>query len=185
MYLKGTGLLIVGLLMVGAEGVELCLPNAGERSVAQINPENGGRCEVLFNVPIVDIQQIWTPDMGTPLTGRKWWLSKPSAPQSSMPCIAYFNMAERNRFFFGAEALEWDCLIESKINQEKGVYDVKLTVSAGEGRKLKPFAVTLDRRNVPWTQAVGEWRDSLAYAKGTYPDGAWEPAFCLLVIYCA
>ena len=175
---KQSSFLIAALLLVGAEGVELDLPNIGERSVVQINPENSERCEMSFNVPIVDIQQVWTPDMSAPFIGRKWRLSKASAPQSSMPCIAYFNMAERNRFFFGAEALEWDCLIESKINQEKGVYCVKLIVAAGQGRKLKPFAVTLDRREVPWTQAVGDWRGSLPYAKGKYPDGAWDPAFC-------
>ena len=158
--------------------VPLAVPEGGERRVVQIDPKGDDRCKVSFHVPIVDLQQIWTPDMPTPLTGRKWWLSKASAPQSSMPCIAYFNMAERNRLFFGAEALEWDCLVESMINQEKGVYDVKLTVAAGPGRKLKPFAVTIDRRDVLWTQAVGDWRDSLRYKRGTYPDGAWKPTFC-------
>ena len=161
-----------------AECAELAIPDVGERRVVRIDPKGRDRCVVSFSVPIVDVQQVWTPDMSTPLIGRKWWLSKASAPQSSMPCMAYFNMAERNRLFFGAEALEWDCQIESKINQEKGAYNVKLTVVAGQGRKLKPFVVTLDRRDVSWTQAVGDWRDTLAYAKGKYPDGAWEPAFC-------
>ena len=165
-----------GLLV--AECVELALPDDGVRSVTRIDLGDVERGQVTFSVPIVDVQQLWTPDMCTPLVGRKWWLSKASAPQSSMPCIAYFNMAERNRLFFGAEALEWDCLVESKINQEKGVYDVKLTVAAGKGRKLKPFAVTIDRRDVPWTDAVGDWRQSLPYRRGTYPDGAWKPAFC-------
>ena len=164
--------------MLAAGGVGLDVPGEGGRSVSTVDPGNGERCLVSFSVPIVDIQQLWTPDMALPLVRRKWWLSKVSAPQSSMPCIAYFNLAERNKLFFGAEALEWDCLVESKINQEKGVYDVRLTVAAGKGRKLKPFAVTIDRRDVPWTEAVGEWRQSLSYRRGTYPDGAWKPAFC-------
>lgn len=156
----------------------LAIPNVGERSVVRIEPEKEGRCEVSFRVPLVDIQQIWSPDMTTPLVGRKWWLSKASAPQLSMPCIAYFNMAEQNRLFFGSETLEWDCLVESKINQEQGSYDVKLTVAADAGHSLKPFAVTLDRRDIPWTHAVGDWRDSLRYKRGRYPSAAWNPAFC-------
>ena len=172
-----------GAMSAAAEtSVELAVPEGRERRVVQIDPKGDDRCEVSFRVPIVDMQQFWTPDMTTPLKGLKWgmsWVtSKASAPQSSMPCIAYFNMAERNRLFFGAEALEWDCLVESTMNQEKGVYDVKLTVAAGRGRKLGPFAVTVDRRDVPWTQAVGDWRDSLRYRRGTYPDGAWKPTFC-------
>ena len=158
--------------------IVLSLPDGGGRSVVKIEPENSERCEVSFSVPLVDIQQVWTPDMTTPFLGRKWWLSKTSAPQSSMPCISYFNLAERNRLFFGSETLEWDCRIESKINQEKGAYEVNLTVAAGPGRRLKPFAVTVDRRDVPWTQAVGDWRDSMQYGKAQYPDGAWKPTFC-------
>ena len=176
---------LCGTFTVGAvanvravDAIEVSVPDAGERKVVQVDPENGGRCVVSFSVPIVDVQQIWTPDMTTPLVGRKWGLSKASAPQASMPCIAYFNMAERNRFFFGAEALEWDCLVESKINQERGAYEVKLTVVAGRGRMLKSFDVTLDRREVMWTQAVADWRDSLRHGRGKYPDAAWEPAFC-------
>ena len=156
----------------------LVLPDAGGRKVIKVEPHNSERCEVSFRVPIADIQQLWTPDMITPYLGRKWWISKSSAPQSSMPCISYFNLAEKNRFFFGVETLEWDNLIESKINQELGVYDIRLTVAAGAGRKLKPFAVTIDRRDVIWTDAVDEWRKSLKYACGAYPSSAWEPAYC-------
>lgn len=160
-----------------AEAHELSIPKAGSREVVRIDPSAAKKCELSFCVPISDVQQMWTPDMQTPFLERKWWISKASAPQSSMPCIAWFNMAESNVFFFGAAALEWDCLVESKINQERGVYEVKLTVAAGSG-VLKPFDVTLDRRAVPWTQSVDEWRDSLPYARGTYPAAAWEPAFC-------
>jgi alpha-galactosidase len=160
-----------------AEAHELFLPNFGQRDVVRIKPTDAKKCELSFCVPISDIQQMWTPDMQMPFLERKWWISKMSAPQSSMPCIAWFNMAERNSFFFGAAALEWDCRIESKINQERGVYEVKFTAATGSG-VLKSFDVTLDRRDVPWTQTVGEWRNSLPYARGSYPAAAWEPAFC-------
>ena len=176
--LAGTGFASGAGVAFAADITPLRLPKAGARTVVLVDPCSADRHAVSFRVPIVDVQQLWTPDMATPLVGRKWWLSKASGPQSSMPCIAYFNMAESNRLFFGAEALEWDCLIESKINQELGVYDVKLTVASGEGRTLKPFTVTIDRREVPWTQAVGDWRDSLRYGKGAYPPAAWKPVFC-------
>ena len=161
-----------------SETVSIAVPDAGKRSVVAVEPEREDRCTLSFKVPIADIQQLWTPDMIAPFLGRKWWISKPSAPQSSMPCISYFNLAERNRFFVGANALEWDCQLDSKINQEQGVYDVKLTVVAGAGRKLKSFSVTIDRRDVVWTDAVDDWRNSLQYERGTYPSSAWEPAYC-------
>lgn len=167
----------VGIATAGGV-VELEVPAVGERRVVRIRPDDGNKCVASFCFPIVDVQQLWTPDMTTPLVGRKWWISKVSAPQSSMPCMAYFNMGEKNRFFLGAAALEWDCRIESKINQELGVYQVALTVAAGKGRTIKPFDLTLDRRDVPWTQAVDDWRRSLPYEHGAYPAAAWEPAFC-------
>ena len=121
------------LALAASETVSIAVPDVGKRSVVAVEPEMEDRCSLSLKVPIADIQQLWTPDMIAPFLGRKWWISKPSAPQSSMPCISYFNLAERNRFFFGANVLEWDCQLDSKINQEQGVYDIKLTVVAGAG----------------------------------------------------
>ena len=165
------------LLTVLFSAACLHVPEVGERSVTTVETKGENRVEICFEVPISDIQQLWTPDMQVPFQERKWWVSKASSPQHSMPCIAYFNTAEQNVLFFGSESLEWDNRLESKVNQERGVYEVKLTVAAGDGT-LRPFKVTIDRRPVAWTQAVGDWRDGLAYGRGRYPDGAWKPVYC-------
>ena len=161
-----------------ALAVTLGTPAVGERSVTTVDPRGEARVEVAFQVPISDIQQLWRPQDKVPFQDRKWWISFDSAPQQDIPFISYFNLAERNRFLFGSESLEWDNRVESKINQEKGVYEVRLTVVAGPDGRLTPFKVTLDRRDIPWTDALGEWRDGLSYPKGAYPDAAWKPVYC-------
>ena len=161
-----------------AATLSLGIPAAGSRDVVSVDPAGDDTVTVSFEVPISDIQQMWTPDLKQPFQDRKWWIVKDSAPQCDMPYLAFFNMAEENRFSFGSASLEWDSRIESKINQEKGVYCVRLTVVAGPKGRLKPFKVTLDRRPVVWTRALSDWRDSLAYPKGTYPEAAWRPVYC-------
>ena len=161
-----------------AKDVSLVLPKAGERLVTTVDPAGDDTVTVRFSVPVVDVQQLWTPDLAQPFLGRKWWITKDSAPQSNLPYISYFNLAEQNLFSFGSASLEWDNRLNSKINQEKGVYEVALTVVAGPKGALRPFAVTLDRRAVVWTQALDDWRASLAYPKGVYPEAAWKPVFC-------
>ena len=158
--------------------LKLELPNQGELKVLTVDPKGRQRVQVSFDVPASDIQQIWRPDFQQPFLERKWWLTANSSSMRNMPYIAFFNMAETNRLSFGAEALEWDCRISSKINQEKGVYAVTLTVAADASRKIEPFKVTIDRRAVVWTDALASWRNSLSYGKGRYPEAAWKPVYC-------
>lgn len=167
-----------GPAAMAEESLVLETPNPGCRTVCRIDPQGAKAVNVRVSVPHADIQQVWMPDMRQPLLDRKWWLTLDAAPQSGMPFVSYFNMGERNRFSFGAEALEWDSRLTSKINQEKGTYEVALRVVAGPKGRLKPFAVTLDRRDVTWTQAVADWRASLAYPARAYPEAAWKPVYC-------
>ena len=164
--------------LILATALSLSLPEAGSRDTVTVDPGGDASVTVSFEVPIADVQQMWTPERTLPFLDRKWWITRNSAPQCDMPYLAFFNLAEENRFSFGSASLEWDNRIESKINQEKGVYQVRLTVAAGPKGALKPFAVTLDRRPVAWTRALADWRDSLAYPKGAYPEAAWRPVYC-------
>jgi len=50
-----------------------------------------------------------------------------------VPYVAYFNTAGRNAFSIGSASLGWDTQIGSKINQEKGVWEVTMTVVASPG----------------------------------------------------
>lgn len=161
---------------VSAERLEL--PVAEACKVVTVDPKGKDRATVGFDVPIVDIQQLWLPDMRRPRQDRKWRITYESAPQRGMPYLAFFNQNERNRFSLGVESLEWDTRIASRLNQARGVYEVELTVAAGPGDELRPFKVTLDRRDIAWTAALADWRSSLPYAKGVYPEGVWSPVYC-------
>ena len=154
------------------------LPRQGDVKVQTIDPNGGQKVSVSFDVPVSDIQQIWRPDYQQPFLERKWWMTANTSSMCDMPYMAFFNMAETNRLSFGAEALEWDCRISSKINQEKGVYAVTLTVAADAPGKIRPFKVTIDRRSIVWTEALADWRNSLSYNKGRYPEAAWKPVYC-------
>ena len=154
------------------------LPKQGDVKVQTIDPNGGQKVSVSFDVPVSDIQQIWRPDYQQPFLERKWWMTANTSSMCDMPYMAFFNLAETNRLSFGAEALEWDCRISSKINQEKGVYAVTLTVAADAPGKIRPFKVTIDRRSIVWTEALADWRNSLSYNKGRYPEAAWKPVYC-------
>ena len=143
-----------------------------------VDPNGGRKVSLPFDVPVSDIQQIWRPDYQQPFLERKWWMTANTSSMCDMPYMAFFNLAETNRLSFGAEALEWDCRISSKINQEKGVYAVTLTVAADAPGKIRPFKVTIDRRSIVWTEALADWRNSLSYNKGRYPEAAWKPVYC-------
>lgn len=166
------------LFGVCAADIALNVPKEGDLSVQTVDPNGQDIVAVTFDVPAADIQQLWMPKDKKPFLERKWWISAKSSSMHNMPYIAFFNLAEINRFSFGAEALEWDCELSSKINQEKGVYTVRLVVVADSSCKLRPFKVTLDRRGVKWTEALKDWRESLSYEKWRSLDAAWKPAFC-------
>ena len=171
--------LSVGLLSAAiALAAEWKLPPAGGLVRQAVTSGADGRAAVRFEVPFVDIQEVWMPNLRAPDQGRKWKVGLESAPQADMPYVAFLNAAGQNVFSFGSRSLEFDNRLSAKLNQEKGVFEVALEVAAGKGRTLPPFEVTLDRRALPWTQVLREWRDALGYPHGTYPDAAWHPVYC-------
>ena len=169
---------VCALVAASAETIRLEPPGPGARRTVSVDPKGAASVVVCTEVPISGIQEMWTPDLSGPHQQRKWWIKNLSGPQKDFPYVAFFDVAGRNAFSFGSGSLEWDNQVSSKINQEKGVFELTLTVAAGKGRALGPFAVTLDRRALDWTNVLRAWRETLPYPKGTYPDGAWKPVFC-------
>jgi len=175
----GAALFISAVALVAfGDPANLEVPPPGSRAVRTVDPKGADHVVIRVDVPACDVQEMWMPSYLVPRQERKWWLSAESAPQLDMPYVAYFNVAGRNVFSIGSASLVWDTKIGSKINQEKGVWEVTITVAAGPEGKLRPFDVTLDRRAVGWTDALDDWRKSLPYPKGTFPDGAWKPVYC-------
>ena len=156
----------------------LSLPPEGGRKTVPVDPGETNVCEVTCTVPIRDVQQFWTPSHKLPFMERKWWIKERFSSCVNMPFVVYGNVAEKNVFALGADSLEYDNDFSSKINQEKGVYEIRLVVSAPEGETIRPFKVTLDRRGEKWTKVLADWRDNLGFAKGVYPEAAWKPVYC-------
>ena len=109
-------LVLLTAASLGARDISLKLPKPGERLVTTVDPAGDETVTVRFSVPVVDVQQLWTPDLAQPFLGRKWWITKDSAPQSNLPYISYFNLAEQNLFSFGSASLEWDNRLNSGTN---------------------------------------------------------------------
>lgn len=166
------------LAALPAAGVEMSVPPVRERRQQIVAPSADGRAKVCFDIPFVDIQEVWTPNLQAPSQARKWSVCLAAGPQSDMPYMAFINASGQNVFSLGSRSLEFDNRLSAKLNQERGVFEVTLEVAAGKGRELPPFVVTLDRRALPWTQVLREWRSGLGYPRGTYPDAAWRPAYC-------
>lgn len=162
---------------VFCQTVKLDHPQRGIRSTARVVPDSS-KVIVLVDVPVRDVQLMWMPAWKLPRQERKWWLSSASAPQSGVPYVAYFNINGLNAFSIGVSALQTDVVIGSKINQEKGVWEVTMTIAAPEGEIVEPFTVTLDRREKDWTEVLADWRASLEFKNGKYPEDAWSPVYC-------
>ena len=183
MKMKNATVPLLGLSVmaaVSARGADIRMkaPAEGARDVVTIDPKGDDRVTVRIDVPARDVQEMWMPSWLVPRQGRKWWITAESAPQGDIPYVAYFNTAGRNAFSIGAASLGWDTRIASRINQEAGTWEVTITVVAGPEGRLAPFAVTMDRRPVGWTDALADWRGSLNLPKADYPDAAWKPVYC-------
>jgi len=154
----------------------LVLPPAGGRQVVDVDPQGESQAVVRVEVPVRDVQEMWMPCWEVPRQERKWFLSATSAPMVDVPYVAYFNLTGRNACSIGVDTLEFDTQIASKINQERGVWEVSVTVAARS--PVRPFKVTLDCRGIDWQQALADWRDSLTFPKGRFPEAAWKPVYC-------
>lgn len=169
---------ITSLFAVASLMVELPFLKEGLAIRQTILAEKAQRAIVRFEVPLVDVQEVWTPNLSGPDQTRKWKVGLESAPQMDMPYIVFLNAAGQNVFSFGSRSLEYDNRLSAKLNQEKGVFEVALEVVAGYGRNLPSFEVTADRRALPWTQVLREWREGLGYPRGRFPAAAWRPVYC-------
>jgi len=153
------------------------LEHTGSRSRLPIPvPGHDGLLEIRLELPILDIQCYWTPELRTPSSKIHWTIETNSAGQRHFPWITFFNTCGVNRFSLGLTDLTDDCRITAKMNQERCVYEI--TVAVALHRESRDFELVLDERPVPWTEALADWRNGLNLPKVNYPDGAWKPVFC-------
>lgn len=171
--------IVVFLIVNGAfsEIIRLNAPDVGEKTIEKIVTKEK-KSVVCIEVPACDVQMMWMPSWRVPRQERKWLLKHNSAPQLSMPYVAYFNAVGRNSFSIGVSALENDVNVESKLNQEKGVWCVTITVAVQQDEEIQPYFITMDRRQKDWTQVLSDWRKSLKFENGNYPQDVWEPTYC-------
>ena len=151
--------------------------HSGGRSALPVRiPDRPGLLEIRFSVPILDMHGYWAPGLRTPSAKLHWTIRSQSAGQKHFPCLVFLNSRQTNRFFIGLTDLEDDAAIEAKMNQEKCVYDLSITVAVTP--ESRDFELILDERAIPWTEALAEWRSHLALPLPDFPEGAWKPVFC-------
>jgi len=138
-------------------------------------PGRAGILRIAFSIPVLDIQGWWTPDAGISCK-LQWRIENLSGPQRNFPALAFFDLGERNRCLFAADLFEDDCRIYAAQNQEKAVYDVIAEFALSP--ESRDFTIVIDRRPIPWVEALAEWRDALRDPTPAFPAGAWEPVFC-------
>lgn len=139
-------------------------------------PEHAGRMRLSFSVPILDMQGCWIPEYRTPSTKIPWVIESRSAGQRDFPFLSFFNSRNINVFSCGITNLTDDCRITAKMNQECCTYDIVCEVALPDA--AEEFALVIDRRPVPWTEALTAWRNALELPAPEFPEAAWDPVFC-------
>ena len=160
-------------------GTKKYASSAADQELARIPvkvPAEKGLLQLRFSLPILDFHGYWTPETRTPTTKIVWTIEANSAAQRNFPYLAFFNSKQENRASVSLTDLRDDAKILAKMNQETCCYDI--TISVALSAETRDFELVVDRRNLPWTQVLGEWSRSLDVPKITYPDAAWEPVFC-------
>lgn len=130
-----------------------------------------------FQIPLVDIQGYWTPETRTPRMTLPWCVELLSASQKNFPALVFLNSAGRCRALVALSSLERETRIVAQMNQEECSYDVTVETlpPAEDGGEL---TLTVDRRPIPWMQALSEWREGLGLPAPRIPAAAWRPVFC-------
>ena len=140
------------------------------------SPGRAGRMLIRFFVPSLDMHGCWIPEYRTPLEKIPWVIESRSAGQRDFPFLSFFNSRQINVFSCGVTNLTDDCRIVAEMNQERCTYDICCELALSED--TRDFRLVLDRRSLPWTEALAAWRDTLELPEPQFPDAAWDPVFC-------
>lgn len=135
-----------------------------------------GKLTIQFQIPILDLNGYWKPDLFRPRMQLDWKIRLESAGNRNFPYIALFNASHRNRWSFFSTNLVDDTVIELAMNQQECRYDVKIAIAVTP--ETEPFALRFDNRPVPWPQLLQSCRDRLGLSASVVPAGAWEPVYC-------
>ena len=135
-----------------------------------------GLFEAYFSIPILDMQSYWTPECRVPASKLFWRIESNSAAQRYFPFLSFFNLKQENRCSLALSNLHDDCRILAMMNQEAGCYEVcvslRLTPQSGS------FELIIDRREMPWTECLAEYRQRLNISLPEFPAAAWQPVYC-------
>ncbi len=149
----------------------------GDYLKAPILPtRKNGLLQIRLALPILDFHGYWTPDSRVPSSKIFWNIETTSAAQRNFPFLTFFNIGQRNRACISLSNLVDDCRIVARMNQERCTYD--LTISVAVCEESEEFCLILDRRDLPWTKCLEEYRQLLDIPKQNFPSAAWEPVYC-------
>lgn len=140
-----------------------------------------GECGIItatMEVPLRDIHDVWMVNFSTGGTEgiMPWYRANTFGAQCGFPFCALMNFGGISRLSFGSSDIVDDTRIRLAVNQEKCIYE--LTMEVAVSTENAPFDVRVDRRSLPWQQALKEWQASLNIPAYTYPEDAYEPVFC-------
>ncbi|MFA6929071.1 MAG: glycoside hydrolase family 36 protein [Lentisphaeria bacterium] len=135
-----------------------------------------GTLQIQFSLPIIDFHGFWIPENRVPGSKIFWTIEATSAAQRNFPFLVFFNTAQQNRASIAVTNVYDDCRILARMNQELCTYDLTITLCIS--KETEDFDLILDRRDLPWTRCLEDYRNELNIPQQDFPDTAWNPVFC-------
>ncbi|NMA42820.1 MAG: alpha-galactosidase [Oligosphaeraceae bacterium] len=139
-------------------------------------PTQAGLFEIRFSIPILDMQSYWMPECRVPSSKLHWRIECNSAAQRYFPFLSFFNLEQENRCSVAVSNLYDDCRIRAFMNQERGTYDLCISICVTP--QSGSFELLVDRRKLLWTECLTQYRQQLNIALPKFPAGAWQAVYC-------
>ena len=133
-----------------------------------------GKQQVHISVPFRDVAGFWHPMNVHPEMKLMWQIRYTAGAHRNFPYFTLFSDMHRNRVSLGLTELIAETAFFAKMSQLDGTYEITFTVDSP-----RPFQLFMDRRDVPWTDCLAEYR------KRVLPDGVPDyPAALLSFLFC-
>ena len=130
-----------------------------------------------FNVPIINIQGFWTPEMFSPAIKHEWVISFNSATQRNFPYMAMLSTDQKNAVTVALTCLYDDVNFLVKMNQEACCYMYEIKIAVTEETEPFDFCYSICRKI--WHELLNDYRKLvIPDFKPDFARAAFLPVYC-------
>ena len=136
----------------------------------------GSKITLRFDLPILDIQGYWAPNMFYPEMRLPWTLDFYSAANRCMPFVVWNNLGGVNRGAFALTCINEDAHFNSQMSQAGHCLEMTWTVAISKETESFDFLANFDE--IHFAEIITAYRKKVAPENPSFPDAAWQPVYC-------